>query len=102
MAGGSWPQTEILNQFGENLKKARTAKELSLRALADTADMDFGNIKRQSKPRSKMDYDKPGHYEMVAQLEKTELDPGDTLRIDLYFSGYGQIRGSKEFFFDSI
>ena len=66
MAGGSWPQTEILNQFGENLKKARTAKELSLRALADTADMDFGNIKRQSKPRSKMDYDKPGHYVSTA------------------------------------
>jgi hypothetical protein len=45
-----------------------------------------------------MNYDKPGHYEMLAQLDKPELDGGDTLKIDLYFSGYGQIGGSKVFF----
>ena len=54
--------------------------------------------KFKDKPRNKIDYDKCGHYELVPQLQKAELDPGDTLKIDLYFSGYGQIRGSKVYF----
>lgn len=33
-----------MKEFGERLKKIRNAKNLSTRALADIADMDFGNI----------------------------------------------------------
>jgi len=33
-----------MKQFGEQLKKIRTEKKLSTRALADLAEMDFGNI----------------------------------------------------------
>jgi transcriptional regulator with XRE-family HTH domain len=34
----------IIKDFGKRLKKARLAKGLSLRALADLADMNHGNI----------------------------------------------------------
>jgi transcriptional regulator with XRE-family HTH domain len=34
----------IIKDFGENLKKIRTDKGLSIRALADLAELNFGNI----------------------------------------------------------
>jgi transcriptional regulator with XRE-family HTH domain len=37
-------EVKIIKEFGKRLKKARTDKKLSVRALADIADMDFGNI----------------------------------------------------------
>ena len=37
-------EEKIIKEFGKRLKKARTDKKLSVRALADIADMDFGNI----------------------------------------------------------
>jgi len=37
-------QQAPIKEFGKRLKKARTDKKLSARALADIADMDFGNI----------------------------------------------------------
>jgi len=37
-------EKKILKEFGERLKKIRTDKNLSTRALADLAEMDFGNI----------------------------------------------------------
>lgn len=37
-------EMKIIKEFGKRLKKARTDKKLSVRALADIADMDFGNI----------------------------------------------------------
>jgi len=35
---------EILKGFGKNLKKIREDKHMSLRQLADIAEMNFGNI----------------------------------------------------------
>lgn len=37
-------EQKIMKEFGEKLKKIRTDKKLSLRALANIAEMDFGNI----------------------------------------------------------
>jgi transcriptional regulator with XRE-family HTH domain len=37
-------EQKIIKDFGKRLKKARTDKKLSVRALADIADMDIGNI----------------------------------------------------------
>jgi len=34
----------IIKDFGENLKKIRMDKGLSIRALADLAELNFGNI----------------------------------------------------------
>ena len=50
------------------------------------------------KPRTKIDFDKPGNYDLVIQIQKSEIDPSSPLDIDIYFSGYGEIRGSKIFF----
>jgi hypothetical protein len=66
----------------------------------------FGTVEGQNmdtlplgdRPRNKQNYEKPGHYEMVADLDKNELDPGDTFNISFYFSGYGQIGLSKLYF----
>ena len=35
---------------------------------------------------------------MAVQVQNTELTPGDSLELDIYFSGYGEIEGSKLFF----
>lgn len=35
---------KIIKDFGENLKKIRMDKGLSIRALADIAELNFGNI----------------------------------------------------------
>lgn len=40
---------KIIKTFGNNLKTIRLKKKLSLRKLADAADMDFGNIRRIEK-----------------------------------------------------
>jgi transcriptional regulator with XRE-family HTH domain len=37
-------EQKIMKDFGERLKTIRNEKKLSLRALADIAEMDFGNI----------------------------------------------------------
>lgn len=37
-------EQKIIKSFGERLKKIRNEKKLSLRALADIAELDFGNI----------------------------------------------------------
>jgi len=71
---------------------------ISLHLFLSTKLLSQDTVEIQDKPRSKMNYDKPGHYELVIQLENAEMEPGDTLKIGLYFSGYGQIRGSKVFF----
>jgi hypothetical protein len=52
----------------------------------------------KSRPRTKIDFDKPGNYESVIQIQKSEINPGSSLDIDIYFSGYGEVRGSKFFF----
>ncbi len=37
-------EQKIIKDFGERLKKIRDEKKLSTRALADLAELDFGNI----------------------------------------------------------
>ena len=63
-------EQKILKEFGENLKKARTAKGLSLRALADVADMDFGNINEIENGKIN-----PSLTTIVLLAEALEIDP---------------------------
>lgn len=81
MAGGSWLQTEILNQFGENLKKARTAKELSLRAkgyslrqFAALADIDHAMVDRYERGVTN-----PSLTTIAKLAEALEVDPCDLI-----------------------
>jgi|GEM_PF-4254753 hypothetical protein len=50
------------------------------------------------RPRNKIAFDKPGRYEAVIQLARTEINAGQPLEIAIFFSGYGEISGSKIFF----
>lgn len=43
---------KILKKFGKNLEKIRNEKNLSLRKLADNADVDFSQIHRIEKGKS--------------------------------------------------
>jgi transcriptional regulator with XRE-family HTH domain len=67
-------EQKILKEFGENLKKARTAKGLSLRALADIADMDFGNINEIETGKVN-----PSLTTIVLLAEALEIDPSTLL-----------------------
>ena len=48
-------------------------------------------------PRRKANYDKEGQYEVVAVANKKQLNKGEYLDVDVYFTGYGEIGLSKVF-----
>lgn len=48
-----------------------------------------------NKPLNGTNHNKPGHYEIVTRFNQSILDPGDTLEIEIYFTGYGKIEGAK-------
>ena len=67
-------EEKIIKEFGKRLKKARTAKKLSLRALAAIADMDFGNISEIENGKIN-----PSLTTIVLLAEALEVDPVDLL-----------------------
>ncbi|HET6254809.1 MAG TPA: helix-turn-helix transcriptional regulator [Puia sp.] len=67
-------ETKIIKDFGKRLKKARTDKKLSVRALADIADMDFGNISEIETGKVN-----PSLTTIVLLAEALEIDPADLL-----------------------
>jgi transcriptional regulator with XRE-family HTH domain len=67
-------EEKIIKEFGKRLKKARIAKKLSLRALADIADMDFGNISEIETGKVN-----PSLTTIVLLAEALEVDPSELL-----------------------
>ena len=67
-------QQKILNEFGERLKKLREEKKLSLRALADIAEMDYGNISEIENGKIN-----PSLITIISLAEALEVDPGTLL-----------------------
>jgi transcriptional regulator with XRE-family HTH domain len=65
-------EEKIIKDFGKRLKKARTDKKLSVRALADIADMDFGNISEIENGKVN-----PSLTSIVLLAEALELDPSE-------------------------
>lgn len=63
-------EEKIIKDFGKRLKKARTDKKLSIRALADIADMDFGNISEIETGKVN-----PSLTTIVLLAEALEIDP---------------------------
>jgi transcriptional regulator with XRE-family HTH domain len=63
-----------LEQFGEKLEKTQTAKGLSLRALADTAEMDFGNISEIENGKIN-----PSLTTIVLLAQALEVSPGELI-----------------------
>lgn len=50
------------------------------------------------QPRHATGDSEPGKYELVSRVSNTTVDPGDTVTINLYITGYGKIDSSKLFF----
>jgi transcriptional regulator with XRE-family HTH domain len=68
-------QKKILKEFGERLKKLRTEKDLSTRALALEADMDFGNINEIEKGKKN-----PSLISIIALGEALGVNPSELLQ----------------------
>jgi hypothetical protein len=81
-----------------NLKGFFILTAMYFNCAGQSPNMLSGDLEEMAKPRNKYNAEKPGRYELVPQVQKTELNPGDPLDIDIYFSGYGEIAGSKALF----
>lgn len=64
----------LMKQFGENLKKFRNERNLSVRALADLADMDYTNISNIENGQSN-----PSMTTVVFLAEALGIDPAKLL-----------------------
>lgn len=42
---------------------------------------------------------RPGAYQLAIRAPKTEIDPGDDIILEIYVTGYGEIRGAKVVFY---
>jgi transcriptional regulator with XRE-family HTH domain len=67
-------EEKIIKEFGKRLKKARTDKKLSVRGLADIADMDFGNINEIENGKIN-----PSLTTIVLLAEALDVDPSELL-----------------------
>jgi hypothetical protein len=47
------------------------------------------------KPQMALNADKPGAYSLVVQSTQSHVSPGDSVKIRVFISGYGIIRGPK-------
>jgi len=68
-------EKKILKDFGERLKKIRTDKKLSTRALADIAEMDFGNINEIENGKIN-----PSLISIIALAEALGIDPSELIQ----------------------
>jgi transcriptional regulator with XRE-family HTH domain len=68
-------EKKILKEFGERLKKLRTEKNLSTRALALNADMDFGNINEIENGKIN-----PSLISIIALGEALGVNPSELLQ----------------------
>jgi hypothetical protein len=55
-----------------------------------------------AKPRTRPNGDSSGSYELVARVIRPLLAPGETLEVEFFFSGYGEILQPKLYFFPSV
>jgi hypothetical protein len=53
------------------------------------------------KPMTGLNADSPGNFELISRTSNTVIDPGDEIEIDIFITGYGQIKGGKLAFFPS-
>lgn len=68
-------EDKVLRAFGANLKKTRQARELSTRALADLADLDYSNINEIEKGKNN-----PTLITILALAEALGVDPGELMK----------------------
>lgn len=59
-------------------------------------------LKDQEKPRMGLNASDEGAYEQVIKLVNPVINPGDTLEVEQFFTGYGSITGVKLGFFPNV
>lgn len=59
------------------------------------------DLKKQGA-RSAPDGDKPGKYELVPRIYNSVVDPGTTVFMEIYITGYGRIDASKLAFYPPV
>lgn len=64
----------LIKQFGENLKKIRNERKLSVRALADLADMDYTNISNIENGQSN-----PSMTTVIFLAEALKVSPAELI-----------------------
>lgn len=65
---------KIIRDFGKNLKTIRKSKKLSIRKLADIADVDFSQVHRIEKGESN-----PTLTTIMVLADALEVDPRDLI-----------------------
>lgn len=60
------------------------------------SDFSYGSTPRQGEFA-----DKPGRYEPAIRLQKPVINPGDTLEVEVFITGYGNIGPAKLAFYPS-
>lgn len=55
----------------------------------------------QAKPRNGPHAERTGSYGLAVRLSTTVVDPGETVTLEVYVSGYGEIQASKLVFYPS-
>ena len=65
-------EQKIIKEFGERLKNIRNSQKLSLRALADIAELDFGNISEIENGKIN-----PSLTTIVFLAQALGIDPGE-------------------------
>ncbi len=66
---------KILKEFGKNLQKLRKEKKLSIRGLANLADVDFSTVRRVENGESN-----PTLTTILAFAEALEVEPSHLLK----------------------
>jgi len=51
----------------------------------------------KERPLMRENWDKPGSYEVVGRFTKTNINKGEILKLEVYVTGYGNIKGAKIF-----
>ena len=65
----------LMKEFGERLKKFRNDRNLSVRALADLADMDYTNISAIENGKSN-----PSITTVIFLAEALKVDPAELVK----------------------
>jgi hypothetical protein len=67
--------------------------------IVDDARTTGQKIDDWQKPRNTTFDEKPGEYRLAIRALQADINPGDEFRLDIYITGYGEIRGPKVTFY---
>jgi hypothetical protein len=83
----------------EDQDQQKPVDELPIETGEDNAPVDESAMRwmidPSDHPQKGRDAEKPGEYNLVIRVLTPEVNPGDTIHMEVYITGYGMIRGPK-------